>query len=213
MRKIDQDKSKIYSELKRRIIEFTYKPGSILNELELADEFGVSRSPVRVALQELERDDLIQIVPRYGAQVAPIDFRNVKGLFEVTKRLHPYATRIAVKRITEEQLAELKQIIKNLESFSSTANYQKAINEDERFHEIIFEACDNPWLTETLSHLHIHTERLWHYCNDYFDDFTIFTKTFREIVQAIEEQDEDKAEQAACDHIDDFLARIKEALF
>ena len=210
---MDQDKLTIYSQLKRRIIEFEYKPGSILNEMELADEFGVSRSPIRVALQELERDDLISIVPRYGAQVAPIDFRNIKGLFDVTKQLDPYATRQAVKRITPSQLAELKQIIQNLESFSSTTNYQEAINEDERFHQIIFEACDNRWLTETLAHLHIHTERLWHYCSDYFDDMTIFTRTFKKIVEAIEKKDEDAAEEYAHQHIDDFLARIKEALF
>ena len=210
---MDQDKSKIYIELKRRIIEFTYKPGSILNELELAEEFGVSRSPIRTALQELERDNLLHIVPRYGAQVAPIDFRNIKGLFEVTKQLDPYATRLAVKKITPEQLAEMKQIIQNLEGFSSTEDYQEAINEDERFHEIIFEACDNKWLTDMVKHLHLHTERLWHYCSDYFDDMTIFTRTFKLMVQAIEAGDEEAAEHHAREHIDDFLARIREALF
>lgn len=210
---MDHDKSKIYNELKRRIIEFIYKPGSILNEVELAEEFGVSRSPIRTALQELERDDLLQIVPRYGAQVAPIDFRNIKGLFEVTKQLDPYATRLAVRRITPEKLAEMKEIIRHLEVFSTTASYQDAITEDERFHEIIFEACDNKWLTDTLKHLHLHTERLWHYCNEYFDDMAIFTRTFKLIVQAMEDGDEDAAELYAKEHIDDFLARIREALF
>lgn len=210
---MDQDKSKIYSELKRRIIEFKYKPGSILNEVELADEFGVSRSPVRTALQELERDALIHIVPRYGAQVAPIDFRNVKALFEVTKRLDPFATRLAVKKISPQQLKELKATIARLESFSSTTNYQEAINEDEKFHQILFDACDNPWLTLTAQSLHVHTERLWHYCSDYFDDMSIFTRTFKLIVQAIEDGDEDAAEQHSGEHIDDFLSRIKEALF
>ncbi|MGF3067330.1 GntR family transcriptional regulator [Facklamia sp. P12945] len=210
---MDQKNLSIYNQLKRRIIEFEYKPGKILNEVDLAEEFGVSRSPIRSALQELERDDLINIVPRFGAQVAPIDFRNIKGLFDVTKQLDPYATRQAVKRITPSQLAELKQIIKNLESYSTTASYQEAINEDERFHQIIFQACDNRWLKETLAHLHLHTERLWHYCNDYFDDMTIFTRTFRKIVQAIEDQDEEAAEQYAYEHIEDFLSRIKESLF
>ena len=210
---MDQDKSKIYNELRRRIIEFTYQPGSILNEVELAEEFGVSRSPIRTALQELERDDLLQIVPRYGAQVAPIDFRNIKGLFEVTKQLDPFATRLAVRRITPEQLAEMKEIIKHLEGFSTTDSYQDAITEDERFHEIIFEACDNKWLTDMVKHLHLHTERLWHYCNDYFDDMSIFTRTFKLIVQAMEDGDEDAAELYAREHIDDFLARIREALF
>ena len=80
---METDRNSLYTTLKRRIIEFHYKPGQILNEQELAEEFSVSRSPVRTALQELERDRLLNIVPRYGAQVSAIDFRNIRGLFEV----------------------------------------------------------------------------------------------------------------------------------
>lgn len=147
---METDRNSLYTTLKRRIIEFHYKPGQILNEQELAEEFSVSRSPVRTALQELERDRLLNIVPRYGAQVSAIDFRNIKGLFEVTKLLDPYATRLAVKNITEEQVAELKVIVKKLESFSSTSDYQDAINEDQKFHDIIFKASDNKWLEKLL---------------------------------------------------------------
>ena len=210
---MDQDKSKIYHKLKREIIEFKYKPGDILNEVELAEEFGVSRTPVRTALQELERDSLLNIVPRYGAQVAAIDFRNVRALFDLTKQLDPYATRLAVKRVTKKQLEELKTIINRLEAMTSTTNYQEAINEDEKFHDILFKACGNIWLTKMAESLHIHTERLWHFCNDYFDDMSMFTRTFRLIVKAIEDQDEDAAEKYAREHIDDFLDRIRESLF
>ena len=210
---MEHEKSKIYTKLKRDIIEYKYMPGEILNEVELAEEFGVSRTPIRTALQELERDSLLSIVPRYGAQVAAIDFRNVKALFEVTRQLDPYATRLAVKKITKAQLEELKAIILRLESLTATSNYQEAINEDEKFHEILFKACGNPWLLKTAETLHIHTERLWHFCNDYFDDMTMFTRTFRLIVTAIEEDDEDAAEKYAKEHIDDFLDRIRESLF
>lgn len=208
-----EEKSKIYTQLKRNIIEFKYKPGDILNEVELAEEFGVSRTPVRTALQELERDSLLSIVPRYGAQVAAIDFRNIKALFEVTKRLDPFATRLAVKKITPQQLAELKTIIERLDALTDKSDYQEAIIQDEKFHDILFEACGNSWLSKTAETLHIHTERLWHFCNDYFDDMTMFTKTFRLIVKAIEEGDEDAAEKYATEHIDDFLDRIRESLF
>lgn len=210
---METDRNSLYTTLKRRIIEFHYKPGQILNEQELAEEFSVSRSPVRTALQELERDRLLNIVPRYGAQVSAIDFRNIKGLFEVTKLLDPYATRLAVKNITEEQVAELKVIVKKLESFSSTSDYQDAINEDQKFHDIIFKASDNKWLEKTAGELHVHTERLWHYCNDYFDDMTLFTRTFKLIINAFEQEDEDAAENYAREHIDDFVSRIKEAIF
>lgn len=210
---MENEKNNIYFTLKRRIIEYNYKPGNILNEVDLAEEFGVSRSPVRTALQELERDGLLNIVPRYGAQVAAIDFRGVKGLFEVTKLLDPHATRLAVKSISREQLTELREIVKKLDSLSSVNDYQEAINLDEKFHDIIFEASGNKWLEKTARSLHIHTERLWHYCKKYFDDMSMFTRTFKLIIQAIEEQDEDAAEKYAREHIDDFVSRIKEAIF
>ncbi len=210
---METDRNSLYTTLKRRIIEFHYKPGQILNELELAEEFSVSRSPVRTALQELERDRLLNIVPRYGAQVSAIDFRNMKGLFEVTKLLDPYATRMAVKNITREQIAELKVIVKKLESFSTTSDYQNAINEDQKFHDIIFMASDNKWLEKTAGELHVHTERLWHYCNEYFDDMSLFTRTFKLIIAALEKGNEDDAENYAREHIDDFVSRIKEAIF
>lgn len=207
------DIQKMYQSLKRRIIELDLKPGDILNEQDLAEEYGVSRTPVRTALQELERDHLITIVPRYGAQVASIDFRSIGDLFEVTKRLDPYATYLAVKWITPDQLEELKAIVQRLDSYKSTDKYQEAIVEDQHFHDIIFEASRNKWLRETSETLHIHTERLWHYCKAYFDDMEIFTRTFRLIVKAIEDKDPDAAEKHAADHIDDFLARIRESLF
>ena len=64
-----------------------------------------------------------------------------------------------------------------------------------------------------LGSLHIHTERLWHYCNEYFTDVTIFIRTFSKIVEAMEEGDEDKAERYSREHIDDFVSRVKDALF
>lgn len=210
---LKKDTQEIYPSLQRKIIEFTYRPGDILNELDLAEEYGVSRTPVRAALQELERDNLIIIVPRYGAQVASIDFRAIGDLFEVTKRLDPYAARLAVKRITPQQIQELKEIVERLDSFTTTESYQDAIIEDQRFHDIIFEASRNRWLVETSERLHIHTERLWHYCKDYFDDMEIFTRTFKLILKALEDGDGDAAEKYAADHIDDFLSRIRESLF
>ena len=68
-------------------------------------------------------------------------------------------------------------------------------------------------MTSTLKSLHLHTERLWHYCNEYFTDTTIFTRTFEKIVEAIEGKDEEKAEEYSKEHIDDFVSRVKEALF
>ena len=66
---------------------------------------------------------------------------------------------------------------------------------------------------KTAGELHVHTERLWHYCNEYFDDMSLFTRTFKLIINAFEQGDEDAAENYAREHIDDFVSRIKEAIF
>lgn len=199
--------------LRDRIIRLEYSPGAILNEQELADEFNVSRSPVRLALQELEREGLIDIVARYGAQVKPLDFKSMKDLFELTRSLDPFATRLAVGRINEGQIKELEEIIEELENINTNEGYKDAIILDERFHEIIFEACSNKWVQTSIKSLHFHTERLWHYCKDYFTDMTIFTRTFKLILKAIKENKPDEAEKFAREHIDDFVSTIKESLF
>lgn len=213
MRGVIMKKIDIYEELKSRIVKNEYKPGHVLNEIEISKEFDISRTPVRNAFQRLELDMLLNIVPRYGVQVAFIDFTTMKSLFELTSVLDPLATRNAVNYITKEQLNRLKEITAELDRLSLNDDYQKAIDYDEEFHSIILEACNNPWLTSTLKSLHLHTERLWHYCKEYFTDMTIFTRTFKLIIEAIEENDEIKAEKYSREHINDFVSRVKEALF
>ncbi len=208
MKKVD-----IYEELKKRIVRNEYKPGDVLNEIEISKEFNISRTPVRSAFQRLEMDKLLNIVPRYGVQVSFIDFTNMKSLFELTSMLDPMATRLAVKNITPAQIKRLKDVTAELEKFCAADDYQKAIDLDEEFHSIIMLACGNTWLTSTLKSLHLHTERLWHYCNEYFTDMSIFTKRFNGIIDAIENGDEAAAEDCSREHINDFVSKVKEALF
>lgn len=205
-------KDEVFEILKNRIVKLHYQPGEILNEIDLSKELNVSRTPIRNAFQHLVASELISIVPRYGVQVSQIDFIKMKSLFELTRVLDPFATRLAVERITPEKLNELKEIHQKLLSFQIDMDFQKAIDEDEKFHEIIFDQCQNPWLQKKLKDLHYHSERLWHYCEKYFDSMDIFTFTFGKIIQAMEEKNLDDAEKYARQHIDDFVAKIKDTL-
>lgn len=212
MKKIAVSKEEILSVLKDRIITLEYKPGKILNEIELAEEFEVSRTPIRQVFQSLQNLKLVNIVPRYGVQVAPLNFLEIKSLFEVTKVLDPLATKLAVHRLSKEEVQELKNIVSILDSYDTTKDYQEAILLDEKFHKIVTNACGNKWLMDILSDLHCQTERLWHYCDMYFSDMEIFTRTFRKIVEAFEKKDEEMAERYAREHIEDFVEKIKSAL-
>lgn len=199
----------IYEILKRRIIHLEYQPGLVLNEIELADEFNISRTPIRKVFQQLNNDKLLNIVPRFGAQVTPIDFKQMKSIFEITREFDPFAVRLAVERISDDKINELEKIITRLENYDIEKDYQNAINDDEQFHKIIYSSCGNPWLEEILASLHYHTERLWHYCEQYFDTMNLFTNTLGKILEAIKEKDSDKAERYAKEHIDEFVNKIK----
>ena len=202
----------IYEILKRKIILLEYEPGEVLNEVDLAEEFNISRTPIRKVFQLLHNDKLLNIIPRFGAQVIPIDFKDMKYVFEVTKELDPFATRLAVERISDEKIKELEEIMERLKSYDIDKDYQNAINDDERFHNIIFNSCGNPWLQDILTSLHYQTERLWHYCEQYFDDMYLFSNTLEKVLEAIKEKDTEKAEKYAKLHIDEFVFKIKKEL-
>ncbi len=202
----------IYEILKKRIIQLEYEPGLVLNEVEVAEEFNTSRTPIRRVFQLLSTDKLLNIVPRFGAQVTPIDFKKMKAIFEVTRELDPFAVRLAIDRISEENLKELEDIVKRLEGYDISKDYHNAINDDERFHEIIFISCGNQWLQDILKSLHYHTERLWHYSEQNFDSFDLFTNTLGKVLEAIKDKDKDKADKYAKEHIDEFVLKIKKEM-
>ncbi|HLR21170.1 MAG TPA: GntR family transcriptional regulator [Tissierellaceae bacterium] len=212
MKETKLDTNGIYKILRKRIIQLEYEPGKILNEVELAEEFNISRTPIRKVFQLLSNDKLLDIIPRLGAQVASIDFKQMKYVFEVTRVLDPFATKLAVKRITNENIEKLEKIMDRLKSYNIEKDYQNAIKDDEEFHQIIFNSCGNPWLQDMLNSLHYQTERLWHYCEQYFDDIYLFSNTLGKILEAIKEKDVYKAEKYAELHIDEFVAKIKEEL-
>lgn len=199
----------IYEVIKKRIIRLEYEPGQVLNEVDVAEEFETSRTPIRRVFQLLHMDKLLNIVPRYGAQVTPIDFKQMKSIFEITRELDPFAIRLAIERITEDQITELEQIMSRLENYDISTQYQEAIVDDERFHNIIYSSCANPWLQDILTSLHYHTERLWHYAEQYFDDMSLFTNTLGKVLKAIKENDVEKAEVYTREHIDDFVEKIR----
>lgn len=202
----------IYNILKNRVINLEYEPGQILNEEDIANEFNVSRTPIRKIFQQLNSDKLLNIIPRFGAQVTPIDFKYMKSVFEVTRNLDPFAARLAVGRISQNQIEELEGIMERLNNYNLDEDYQRAIKDDERFHDIIFLSSGNQCLAEMLTGLHMHTERLWHYSEQYIDSMELFTDTLGKILEAIKEKNYDNAEKYAREHIDAFVEKIRQEM-
>jgi len=202
----------IYNILKNRIIKIEYEPGIILNEADIGNEFQISRTPIREIFQKLSSDKLLKIIPRYGAQVAHIDFKYMKSVFELTRDLDSLATKLCIDNISQEDIENLEAIVEKMNNYNIQEDYQEAILEDEKFHQIILKNSGNICLEEILSNLHVHTERLWHYCEEHIDNMEIFTETLGKVLDAVKEKDKEKAEKYTREHIDFFVENLKKEM-
>ena len=101
----------LYQELKRQIVLLEHKPGAIIREKIIMEEFDVSRTPVREALMRLEMDGLVRIIPNVGTFVEDVSFQKLKDVFEIRPYLVRLAGQLAAARITEEELAGIRERI------------------------------------------------------------------------------------------------------
>lgn len=134
----------IHATLRRRIVSVDLKPGSILIEKELADEFGVSRTPVREALQRLAEEHLVDILPRSGTYVSRIDLRAVREALVIRQALERVSVREAAARATAREIAQLRRILREQRAVKTDL---LAFHEtDEQLHATIADIAGHPAL-------------------------------------------------------------------
>ena len=203
----------IYEILKNRIVHLDYEPGQILNEKDIAGEFNVSRTPIRKVFEQLKINKLLNIIPRYGAQVAPIDFMYMKSVFEVVRELDGFAASLAAKKITPEKIEVLEAIVEKIENYDIEKDYTEIIIQDQNFHEVISKNAANPCLEDILHDLHMHAKRMWIYAKPEISDVRLFLNTMPDIVKALKSGDSEQASKYAKNHTDIFVERIKQEFF
>lgn len=205
--------TEIYHELKRRIITMDYVPGDFLSEKKLIEEFKVSRTPIREAILKLAQDGLIDIRPRLGTYIAPIDLAAVRHAYEVKKTLEGLAAELACQRATETDIKNLYDIIHRLESYDLVRDFKICIQEDQAFHQIIRQASRNPILIESLDALNTKTARFLQSIRYIIDNREWFFKSLYEMADAIQTRNKEKARQTTEDHTKVFLEQMARGFF
>lgn len=128
-------------------------PGDRLEEVALAERFGVSRTPVREALRMLSTSGLIELQRRKGAVVASLSMEKLIELFEVMSELEGVCGRLAARRITEEEQAALLKQHKRCAQAAKSGNADSYYEENATFHSLIYAACHNRSLANELQQL------------------------------------------------------------
>lgn len=191
----------VFQTLRQAILKGELQPGERLMEIKLAETLGVSRTPIREAIRKLELEGLVVMIPRKGAAVANITEKDTKDVLEVRRTLEMFAVEVACDRITQEQLAQLKDAAKKFEA-SKGADLIRIAETDMNFHEIIYEATQNERLVQMLNNLR---ENMYRYRIEYLKDpnyYDSLVGEHREILDAIEKGDKEKARICMRDHID-----------
>jgi DNA-binding GntR family transcriptional regulator len=143
----------VLAALREAIIDGQYAQGERLVEEEIAARFAVSRNPIRDALHVLAVEGLVALEPRRGARVGLLDAVRARDLFEVRAPLEGLVARLAAERRTDEQLAELGEIVARGQHAGETGRLERLPALNTAFHSYLAGAAGNSLLASTLGHL------------------------------------------------------------
>lgn len=144
----------IAEQLEERIFDGTYTDGDRLDEVRIAEQFGVSRTPLREALQRLARSGLVELVPRRGAFVRQPGPVELLEMFEVMAEVEAVCGRLAAKRISDKALADLHDANDRCQAAVEAQDPDTYYSENERFHKIIYRESGNGFLESETGLLH-----------------------------------------------------------
>ncbi|MBO1271010.1 MULTISPECIES: GntR family transcriptional regulator [Shewanella] len=181
-------------QIQTSIIKGELPAGSKINEQALAEKYGISRGPTREALQLLERQRLVVRVPHIGARVAALTVEELNDLYELRSTLEVMACELAAKRITEEQLNNLWQLLESQEAALNDGDSYFQQEGDVDFHYQIIRASGNRHLQETLIGGLYHLLRMYRYqCTNNSRRPVRAIAEHRRIVEAIAQRDAELA--------------------
>ncbi len=191
----------VYEELKRQILVGEIAPGTRMMEVELAEDMGVSRTPVREAIRKLEKEGLVTIEPRKGAYASNIAIKDIVDVLEVRAGLEGMASAIVSGRITDEQKVELSRVVEKYEQAVEDEDIEQMIKYDEMFHSLIASYSGN----KTLMQVHSTVQELaLRFRYIYYDDFNRYENMPKEhhtIEAAILSGDVEDARKTAHEHV------------
>ncbi|MFA5384108.1 MAG: GntR family transcriptional regulator [Eubacteriales bacterium] len=191
----------VFETLREAIIKGLLKPGERLMEIQIAEELGVSRTPVREAIRKLELEGFLVMVARKGAYVADISVKDITDIFEVRAALEGLAAGLAAERITEEELEQLERALVQI-SEATTSDLNSVVQSDTSFHELIYRASRNQRLQQIVIHLQEQIQRFRTVSLSQPGRTRFFIEEHRKIVEAISERNSELASLLAREHIE-----------
>jgi DNA-binding GntR family transcriptional regulator len=191
----------VFETIRGAIITGELQPGQRLMEVQLAEQMGVSRTPVRESIRKLELEGLVKMVPRKGAYVTPMSVNDLKEMMEIRRALEGLAAELAAIHATEAEIAKLYEANRQFGKAAMENDEEGIIRYDMEIHETIYKASKNVKLLLMINSLREQMQRFRAEYVHRIEDKNPLVDQHMEIIRQIENKEGTKANLAACEHI------------
>ncbi|AFL98573.1 MULTISPECIES: GntR family transcriptional regulator [Desulfitobacterium] len=189
----------VFESLREAIINGVLEPGERLMEIQLAEEMGVSRTPVREAIRKLELENFVVMIPRKGAYVAGVSHKDVADVFEIRSALEGLAAGLAAERATDQEIEEMERFLLYYEG--QEMSLEQMVNSDTDFHALVYKASRNERLIQILANLREQIQRFRATSLSVPGRLKNAIDEHRNIVEALARHDVEEAQTLATAHI------------
>lgn len=200
---------RVFNAIENAILNDEYKEGESLNEIKIARELEVSRTPVREALMQLELEGLVKNIPNKGAVVVGVSEKDIEDIYEIRVRIEGLASRLCTEKITDDELKALGRTVDLQEFYLSKNDLEQIRKLDGDFHKIIYEASRSRPLRFMLSNFHNYIKRARDISVQAEGRAEKTVSEHRAILKAIRDRDGALAEKLTAEHIVNAESNIK----
>lgn len=202
----------VYESLRNAITNQVLSPGERLMETELAEEMGVSRTPVREAIRKLELEGYVVMIPRKGAYVAGLSIKDINEVFEIRGTLEALAAGLAATRATKEEIEEMERSLVLEANLWETSDLLQTIELDTKFHEMLYTVARNSRLTAMITDLREQVQRFRTTTLAVPGRMKFALDEHRRIVEAIADRNVKLAQRTAQEHIESAESALLEVI-
>lgn len=187
-------REKILEMIRDAILKGTLKPGERVSEPELAERFGISRTPIREAFRQLESEGYLEVIPRKGAVVASLSERDIEEFYAIKIILEGFAAKMAAENLTEKDIERLEAINERLQKIADEGDVKSFFRVHNEFHDVFIKAAGNDKLYEMINQLVMKFKRLRLASLSQPGRMEISVEEHRNMIEAFKNHDGDRAD-------------------
>ncbi len=200
--------SKVFTYLESEILSGNLAPGTVLTESKISKELGVSRTPVREAIFQLEQEGLVKLSQNKSAVVVGISQKDIDDIYTIRLLIEGLASKWAAERISDEEIKKLEEVLELETFYADRGDIAKSRKLDTEFHSILYDASGSNPLKNTLKTFHNYIGRAREISFANNNRALIAAKEHAEILKAIKNRDGEEAERLTREHIQNARANL-----